>query len=189
MPNSGLPASLIYMLVAFIGAAGIALLAFHALLSGIFATTEPLFRRIFSPAGFEPLHAAAPPKRFAILVVAFAGVIDPSAAPNEVDGSRSAKSPPESGARGPGRSVLDGCLLGDPNMTEHWAAQSPRNLHCYMQSSVSSQDHVRRGAGPDETPSVQSDTGRSNGTAVNLGNGWRPSGVPGRGIATWRPGS
>lgn len=39
------------------GSIAVALLGFHALLSGVFATTEPMFEKIFSPAEFEPLLA------------------------------------------------------------------------------------------------------------------------------------
>ena len=39
------------------GAVGVAGLAIWGLLSGIFATTEPIFRRTFNPATFDPLKA------------------------------------------------------------------------------------------------------------------------------------
>ena len=49
------------------GTTSVVLLAFHALLSGIFATTEPTFRRVFTPATFDPL----------LMVVELANVVLP----------------------------------------------------------------------------------------------------------------
>ena len=58
------------------GTISVALLGFHALLSGIFATTEPIFRKIFSPATFDPLLAVVETCIVVLpfLIVALAGL-------------------------------------------------------------------------------------------------------------------
>lgn len=49
------------------GTLSVGLLALQALLAGIFGTTEPVFRKVFNPATFNPLLAAV---EAALLVIA-----------------------------------------------------------------------------------------------------------------------